>query len=84
MSTQPSGRRSRRRKPATLDIVTAGKIAGVGRSVSYEAARTGQLIPGVPVIRVGQRYRVPVAPLEGALGIDILDHLGDDELEPAS
>lgn len=89
MSTHPSGRRSRRRKPATIDIVTAGRIAGVGRSVSYEAARTGELIADVPVIKVGQRYRVPVAPLEAKLGIDILEHLTDaelgvEELEPAS
>jgi hypothetical protein len=80
MSTRPPVTTKPRRKPATLGIVTAGRIAGVGRSVSYESARTGQLIPGVPVIKVGQRYRVPTAPLEAELGIDILDHLTDAEL----
>lgn len=71
---------TKRRKPATLGVVLAGRIAGVGRSVSYEAARSGQLIDGVPIFRVGQRYRVPVAALEAKLGIDILDHLTDDDL----
>ena len=75
-----AGRHQRRRKPATLGHRLAGRIAGVGRSVAYEAARTGKLIDDVPVIRVGQRYRVPVAALEAKLGIDILDHLTDAEL----
>lgn len=79
-TTNASPIRQQHRKPATLGIVTAGRIAGVGRSVAYEAARTGKLIEGVPVIRVGQRFRVPVAPLEQVLGIDVLDHLTDEEL----
>ena len=33
-------------------------------------ARTGQLADGVPVIRVGAKYRVPTAALRRALGLD--------------
>lgn len=73
---------SGRRKPATIGVVTAGRIAGVGRSVAYEQARTGELA-GCPVIKVGQRLRVPTAPFEAALGVDVLDYLSDDELGPA-
>lgn len=78
-TTVPTPRKLR--KPATLGIAVAGRIAGIGRSVSYEAARSGQLLDGVPVLKIGQRYRVPVAALEAALGIDILDHLSAGELD---
>lgn len=77
----PTSTASRTRKPATISVVTAGRIAGVGRSVAYEAARTGHLLEGVPVIRVGQRFRVPVAALEAKLGIDVLEYLTADELD---
>ena len=44
-----------------LDLVTAGKWLGIGRSLSYRLAREGRF-PS-PVIRAGRRYIVPVAPL---------------------
>lgn len=72
-----------RRKPATIGIVTAGRIAGVGRSVAYEQARTGEFA-GCPVIRIGQRLRIATAPFEAVLGVDVLDYLTDDELDPTN
>jgi excisionase family DNA binding protein len=36
-------------------VVEAGRLLGLGRSASYEAARSGQL----PTIKIGGRYRVP-------------------------
>lgn len=46
---------------AATDLVTAGSILGIGRTTAYELARTGRF--PVPVLRVGRRYRVPVAPI---------------------
>jgi excisionase family DNA binding protein len=39
------------------DVVEAGRLLGLGRSASYEAARSGQL----PTIKIGGRYKVPKA-----------------------
>jgi len=47
----------------TVDVVTAGKILGIGRSSSYRLAHRGIL----PVLRLGRKLRVPVAALEEML-----------------
>jgi hypothetical protein len=52
---------------AITDLPTAGRIFGLGRAMSYDLARTDQF--PVPVIRVGARYRVPVAGILTALGL---------------
>jgi hypothetical protein len=52
---------------AVTDLPTAGRIFGLGRAMSYELARTDQF--PVPIIRVGARYRVPVAGILTALGL---------------
>ena len=52
------------------DIVTAGAILGIGRTTSYELARTGEF--PVPIMRVGHRYRVATAALCELLGISPL------------
>jgi hypothetical protein len=52
---------------AITDLPTAGRVFGLGRAMSYELARTHQF--PVPVIRVGARYRVPVAGILAALGL---------------
>ena len=44
---------------AVTDLPTAGRVFGLGRALAYELARTGDF--PVPVIRVGARYKVPVA-----------------------
>jgi excisionase family DNA binding protein len=41
------------------DVPEAGKLLGMGRSASYEAARNGQ----IPTIKIGGRYKVPKAAL---------------------
>ncbi|GAA0476550.1 hypothetical protein Aca07nite_87130 [Actinoplanes capillaceus] len=43
---------------AVTDLVTAGQIFGLGRSFTYNLVRTGQF--PAPVLRIGNRYRVPV------------------------
>jgi hypothetical protein len=52
---------------AITDLPTAGAIFGLGRAMSYELARTGQF--PVPIIRVGARYKVPVAGILTTLGL---------------
>lgn len=56
------------RLPPTVDIVTAARILGVGRTVAYELVREGTW--PTPVIHVGRKIRVPTAPLLDLLGIN--------------
>lgn len=64
-------------KPVTIDVVAAAALFGLGRSAAYEAAARGELCVGVPVLKVGGRYRVPVAALETVLGPVVGEHLAD-------
>jgi predicted DNA-binding transcriptional regulator AlpA len=43
--------------PAVVDVVTAGEILGVVRSVAYELVRTDQF--PTPVLRVGRQIKIP-------------------------
>lgn len=52
--------------PPTVDIVTAARILGVGRTVAYELVHQGTW--PTPVIHVGRKIRVPTAPLLALLG----------------
>lgn len=52
--------------PPTVDIVTAARILGVGRTVAYELVREGAW--PTPVIHIGRKIRVPTAPLLVLLG----------------
>jgi hypothetical protein len=52
--------------PTAVDIVTAGRAFGIGRTKSHEPARAGQF--PVPVLRLGNTYRVTRAALLQALG----------------
>lgn len=54
---------------AITDLPTAGRIFGLGRAMSYELARTGQF--PAPLIRVGARYKVPVAGILTTLGLPV-------------
>lgn len=55
--------------PAVLDLVTAGKALGLGRTKAYELARAGQF--PCPVIRAGKTYLVPAAGLLAVLGLPV-------------
>jgi hypothetical protein len=48
---------------ATLSIPEAGRVIGLGRSASYQAARRGEL----PVLWFGRVGRVPVVALQRML-----------------
>jgi excisionase family DNA binding protein len=53
-----------REGPATYSVPEAGRIVGLGKNASYDAARSGQL----PTLRFGRKIRVPRAALERMLG----------------
>lgn len=53
--------------PAVVDVVTAGRALGLGRTKSYELARAGQF--PCRLIRVGKTYLVPTAELLTLLGL---------------
>ncbi|MBH0118024.1 DNA-binding protein [Rhodococcus sp. CX] len=53
---------------AVTDLRTALKAADIGTTYGYQKARTNEL--PFPVLRVGRQYRVPVAGLLKALGIE--------------
>jgi Helix-turn-helix domain len=52
--------------PASIDLVTAGKALGIGRTLAHDLARRGQF--PVRVLRLGNRYRVPTAEVLRFLG----------------
>jgi hypothetical protein len=54
--------------PVSVDLVTAGRAFGLGRTVAHELARANEF--PCRVIRAGHRYRVPRAALFEALGVD--------------
>lgn len=54
--------------PVSVDLTTAAKAFGVGRTKAYELAQAGQF--PCRVIRVGLKYRVPRSALLEALGVD--------------
>lgn len=50
-----------RRLPVVIDLPTAARLLGIGRTSAYELVRTGQW--PTPVIRAGRLIRVPTRPL---------------------
>ena len=54
--------------PVTVDIGTAARALGLGRSTGYELARRGEF--PCRVLRIGSSYRVPTAELLRLLGVD--------------
>jgi hypothetical protein len=54
--------------PAAVDLVTAGKALGIGRTKIHELARRDEL--PFPVLRLGAAYRVRRADLIECLGLD--------------
>ena len=52
--------------PPVLDVPTAGRVLGVGRSLAYELVRTGAW--PTTVLRIGKLIKIPTAPLLGLLG----------------
>lgn len=55
------------RLPPVIDLATAGRALGIGRTKAYELARTDEF--PCRVLRVGNSYRVPTAFLRELLGL---------------
>ncbi|HEX4103840.1 MAG TPA: DNA-binding protein [Pseudonocardiaceae bacterium] len=60
--------------PSVVDLVTAGRAFGIGRTKSHELVRAGKF--PVPVLRLGNSYRVTRAALLRALGESLADGAG--------
>jgi len=56
-----------RAMPATVDLMTAARALGLGRTKAYELAKRGQF--PCRVIRIGDTYRIPTAGLLDLLGV---------------
>ena len=54
--------------PAVIDVTTAARALGLGRSTAYDLARRDEF--PCRVLRIGSSYRVPTADLLRLLGID--------------
>jgi hypothetical protein len=54
--------------PAAVDLATAGRALGIGRTKAFELAREGRF--PVKVLQVGEKFRVPRTALLEALDID--------------
>ena len=47
----------------TISVVEAGRMLGIGKNASYDAAKRGD----IPIIKIGKLFRVPVVALERML-----------------
>lgn len=54
--------------PVSVDLITAGRAFGIGRTTAYQLAAQGEF--PCTVIRVGNAYRVPRAELFRQLGVE--------------
>ncbi|MEV7551975.1 DNA-binding protein [Amycolatopsis sp. NPDC089917] len=54
--------------PAVVDLMTAARALGIGRTTAYGLARNDDF--PCPLLRVGGEYRVPTTGLLQALGVD--------------
>jgi hypothetical protein len=54
--------------PVSVDLTTAGRAFGIGRTKSFELVRQGRF--PVKVISVGAKYRVTRSAIFEALGLD--------------
>lgn len=52
--------------PPVVDLPTAARLLGIGRSAAYELVRTGEW--PTETLRLGRLIRVPTAPLLELLG----------------
>jgi len=55
--------------PAAIDILTACRILGIGRTTGYGLAKRGEF--PCRVVPIGRQYRVPTAELLSLLGLSV-------------
>jgi hypothetical protein len=51
-----------------VSIAVAADFLGIAKSTAYDAAHTGELCQGVPVVRIGRRYLVATSHLRALAG----------------
>jgi predicted DNA-binding transcriptional regulator AlpA len=70
--------------PAVVDVTTAARALGLGRSTAYDLARRGEF--PCRILHIGSSYRVPTAELLRVLGIDPaeLDHRPPHQAAPVA
>jgi predicted site-specific integrase-resolvase len=56
-----------RELPVVVDLPTAARVLGIGRTVAYRLVRSGQW--PTPILRVGRLLLVPTAPLRELVGV---------------
>jgi hypothetical protein len=57
--------------PAVVDVPTAARALGLGKSAAYQLVRSGAW--PTPLLRLGKVIRVPTAPLLDLLGVESQD-----------
>jgi hypothetical protein len=57
--------------PASIDLMSAARLLGIGRTCAYGLVRTGRW--PTPVIRLGRCIRIPTRPLLALLDLDLAD-----------
>lgn len=62
-----------RQLPSAVDLETAGRALGIGRSKIYAMAKTGELQQTIRVLKFGRAYRVVTADLYRLLGVSTHD-----------
>jgi excisionase family DNA binding protein len=63
--------------PPSVDLVTAGRALGIGRTKVYELARAGEL--PITVLHLGSSYRVVTADLLRLLGVSPDEAVQEDD-----
>jgi predicted DNA-binding transcriptional regulator AlpA len=67
--------------PPTIDLPTAARALGCGRTLAYTLARRGRF--PCRVLRLGHRYLVPTADLLDLLGLTTADHPTEHDVAAA-
>jgi predicted DNA-binding transcriptional regulator AlpA len=57
-----------RQMPPVIDVPTAARFLGIGRTAAYELIRLGHW--PTPVLRLGKLIRVPSGPLLDLVGVE--------------
>jgi len=58
--------------PAVVDLITAARALGLGRTKAYDLAKRGEF--PCRILRVGGAYLVPTAEILKLLGLDLPSH----------
>lgn len=66
--TPPLTRAELLKLPATVDVATAGRALGIGRSAAYALVQRDEF--PIKCLRVGRAYRVPTERLLHLLGLE--------------